>query len=134
MGYYVAFSPDGIHWKEEPTPVFTYNPVRDTMNTMWDPRTNKFVAFVKQQVDGKRARFVSESSDFLHWSAPAAMLAADIQDPAGVELYNSNGFYYEGMYLGLLTIFHPTPLDNIYDLTILNDVLKARSLPTVSAT
>ncbi|MEO7650174.1 MAG: hypothetical protein ABIZ80_06880, partial [Bryobacteraceae bacterium] len=114
MGYYVAFSPDGIHWKERPEPVFDYNPVRDTMALMWDPRASKYVAFIKQGVDGKRARFISESDDFIHWSKPAQILAADAQDAPGVELYNNMGFPYEGMYLGLLTVFHTIPLDNIY--------------------
>jgi hypothetical protein len=114
MGYYVAFSPDGTHWKTEPEPVFTYDPVRDTMNTMWDPRTQRYIAFVKQQVDHKRARFLSESTDFLHWSKPAPILAADAQDGPTTELYNNTGFPYQGMYLGLLTIFHPQPLTNIY--------------------
>lgn len=114
MGYYVAFSPDGIHWNEQPEPVFTYNPVRDTMSLMQDPRTGKYIAFVKEQVAGKRARFLSESGDFLHWSDPRPMLVADDRDPEGVELYANTGFAYEGIYLGLLTVFHPKPLDNIY--------------------
>ncbi|MFB3829078.1 MAG: hypothetical protein ACE15B_20090 [Bryobacteraceae bacterium] len=114
MGHYVAFSPDGLRWTERPQPVFKYLPVRDTMTTMWDPRANRFVAFVKQEVEGKRARFISFSGDFVNWSQPERMLAADAQDPPAVELYNNTGFYYEGMYLGLLTVFHPEPKDNIY--------------------
>jgi hypothetical protein len=114
MGYYVAFSPDGIHWKTQPDPVFIYDPVRDTMNTMWDPRTRRYLAFVKEHVDHKRARFVSESEDFLHWSKPVPILAADAHDDPSTELYNNTGFLYEGMYLGLLTVFHPLPLTNIY--------------------
>lgn len=113
-GYYIAFSADGIRWKEEPKPVWVYDPVRDTMTTMWDPRTGKYVAFVKQTVAGKRARFWSESADFLHWTGPAPMLAADDKDPPEVELYNNTGFYYEGMYLGLLAVFHPAPPENVY--------------------
>jgi hypothetical protein len=114
MGHYVAFSPDGIRWTERPDPVFPYLPVRDTMSLMWDERTAKYIAFVKQQVKGKRARFVSESADFVTWSTPREMLVDDDRDPRDVELYHNTGFPYEGMYLGLLTIFHPTPLDNIY--------------------
>jgi len=114
MGYYVAFSPDGIRWREQPDPVFTYLPVRDTMSLMWDPQTKRYMAYVKEQVDKKRARFVSESADFLHWSAPVPMLTADAVDPPDAELYASTGFHYEGMYLGLMTVFHPSPLDNIY--------------------
>lgn len=114
MGHYVAFSPDGIHWAKPERLVFPYLPVRDTMSLMWDRRTSKYVAFVKQQVDGKRARFISESDDFLNWTTPKPMLAADSRDPRSVELYHNTGFTYEGMYLGLLTVFHPEPLDNIY--------------------
>ena len=114
MGHYVAFSPDGIRWSKPERLVFPYLPVRDTMSLMWDPRTSKYVAFVKQQVDGKRARFVTESDDFLTWTTPKQMLVADERDGRAVELYHSTGFPYEGMYLGLLTVFHPEPLDNIY--------------------
>lgn len=114
MGHYVAFSPDGIHWTERPEPAFPYLPVRDTMSLMWDERTSKYIAFLKQQVKGKRARFLSESDDFIHWSTPQQMLVDDDRDPKDAELYHSTGFPYEGMYLGLLTVFHPSPLDNIY--------------------
>lgn len=114
MGHYVAFSPDGIRWSKPERLVFPYLPVRDTMSLMWDPRTSKYIAFVKQQVEGKRARFLSESDDFLTWTTPKQILAADDRDPANVELYHNTGFAYEGMYLGLLTVFHPEPLDNIY--------------------
>jgi hypothetical protein len=96
MGHYVAFSPDGLRWREIPKPVFPYDPVRDTASTMWDPRTGTFVAFVKQQVAGKRARFLSESKDFLNWPAPVRMPAADAQDPPSIELYNNTGFYLRG--------------------------------------
>jgi len=42
------------------------------------------------------------------------MLVADEGDGRNVELYHNTGFAYEGIYLGLLTVFHPEPLDNIY--------------------
>ena len=113
-GHYVAFSPDGLRWKERPAPVFPYDPVRDTATTMWDPLSQEFVAFVKQHVDHKRARFISRSKDFINWSAPERMLTADDQDPPALELYNSTGFFYEGMYLGLLTVFHQESKDNLY--------------------
>jgi len=114
MGDYAAFSPDGIRWSRPERLIFPYLPVRDTMSLMWDPRASKYIAFVKQQVNGKRARFVSESDDFLTWSTPKQILVADERDPANVELYHNTGFPYEGMYLGLVTVFHPEPLDNIY--------------------
>jgi len=88
--------------------------VRDTMTTMWDPLNKLFVAFVKQPVNGKRARSISTSRDFVNWSTPERMLADDAQDPPPLELYNNTGFFYEGMYLGLLTVFHPEPRENIY--------------------
>ncbi len=84
------------------------------MATMWDPRTRKYIAFVKQPVNGKRTRWITESDDFLNWSKPVLMLKDDEKDPPAAELYHNNGFPYEGMYLGLLTIFHPEPKDNIY--------------------
>ena len=114
MGHYVAFSPDGIRWSKPERLVFPYLPVRDTMSLMWDPGSAKYVAFVKQQVDGKRARFITESDDFLNWTTPKQILVSDERDGRAVEMYHNTGFPYEGMYLGLLTVFHPEPLDNIY--------------------
>lgn len=114
MGHYVAFSPDGLRWSQLPEPVFPYLPVRDTAATAWDPRTKKYLAFVKQQVDGKRTRWISESDDFVHWTPPVLMLQDDENDPPAAELYHNNGFYYEGMFLGFMTVFHPAPKTNIY--------------------
>src|SRR5439155_26449306 len=81
---------------------------------MCDPQTKRYMAYVKEQVYTQRARFVSESADFLPWHAPVPMFTADAVDPPDAELSASTGFHYEGIYLGLMTVFHPFPLDNIY--------------------
>lgn len=47
-GYYVAFSPDGLHWYERPRPVFRLDEgVGDCMTLMHDTRRGRYTAFVK---------------------------------------------------------------------------------------
>ena len=47
-GYYVAFSPDGLHWHERPRPVFRLDEgIGDCMTLMHDTRRGRYTAFVK---------------------------------------------------------------------------------------
>lgn len=105
IGNYVLFSADGIRWREHKEPVMV-KPIGDTLAIMYDTNRRKHVAYVKQMVDGKRARFLCESDDFIHWSNPQPMLAADEHDPEDLELYHNSGFNYEDMYLGFMTVWH----------------------------
>ncbi len=106
-GMYVAFSPDGIHWKSEPGPVLhgTYgritdppfagdprplgwlNSVSDVVDATFDPMRGKYVAYTKAWIDGpdgrtfwKRSIVRTESADFLHWSPAQLVLAPDEHD------------------------------------------------------
>ncbi|MCK4590235.1 MAG: hypothetical protein KAT86_00675, partial [Candidatus Latescibacteria bacterium] len=54
----------------------------------------------------KRVRGVSFSDDFKNWTKPVTCLLPDDHDPRDVEFYRQGGWVYEGMYLGLLEIYH----------------------------
>ena len=119
-GYYTATSPDGLHWTVGSPPVLTKrkdDPLMSDANTcMFDPLRNRYIAFTKRhQVwpDGigdqgvmKRVRGVSFSDDFKNWTRPVTCLLPDDHDARDVEFYRQGGWIYEGMYLGLLEIYH----------------------------
>ena len=124
-GYYLAFSPDGIHWRRHdanpvwPGPAGGTDPSGpgDVINTFFDAATGRFVAFAKVRradVFGS-GRIVArgESPDAVSWSVPEVVLVPDERDPEGAtQFYGMAAFPYEDLYLGLLWVFH-TDADTI---------------------
>ena len=76
----------------------------------------------KQWFSGRAVARV-ESADFLTWdftkpaTAPVVM-TADLQDKPGTEIYSMKVFPYEGVYVGLVQIFHATPEDGTLDVQL----------------
>jgi len=102
-GWYVAFSPDGIHW----TP-YQGNPVIkaycDTnQNVVYDPRIKKYVGFSRFGLGRKLAR--SESSEFINWSKPELVLECDEDDGPNTQIYGAGVDLYEGVYLAMIWIY-----------------------------
>jgi hypothetical protein len=100
-GMWVAFSPDGMHWK-------THGPVlrrgSDTTQTiLYDPVLKKYVGFGRFGFGRTVAR--TESADCLHWTEPTQVLAADQQDGPGAQIYGMPADLYEGIYLGMLWMY-----------------------------
>jgi len=64
-----------------------------------------------------------ESPDFLRWdfakpdTAPVVM-TADLRDKPGTEIYSMKVFRYEGIYIGLVQVFHATPDESTLDVQI----------------
>ncbi len=123
-GYYLAFSPDGIHWRQhEGNPVWpgaaggtTPDGPGDVINTFFDTAAGRFVAFAKvrrAEVFGS-GRIIArgESPDGITWSAPEVVLVPDELDPPDTQFYGMAAFPYENLYLGLLWVFH-TDADTI---------------------
>jgi len=126
-GLGVAFSPDGIHWEalEKPVTLATSDGA-----THWfrDPAAGHFVMygrgrhiapeFEAKYVDdpcfkhhGGRAVRRAESPDFLRWE-PAdgqIVLAADTEDGPADDIYGMSVFPYQGVYIGLVQMFHNYP-------------------------
>lgn len=126
-------SPDGITWKwEEDTSLngvpgslenagsnhgFPYG-VGDVLITRWDPRLRKYIAHTKHTAgpdfrfpfrDTHQARVVGwcESDDLIHWSRPRIYAAPDGEDakfPGMYGIYEANGFPYESLWLGQLSM------------------------------
>ena len=122
-GLFIAFSPDGVHWNAEEEPV-TYAIVDGL--TGWFREKDKFVLygrtkahapnmiarygsdrFFKQQNWGRAVNRV-ESSDFVNWTPENGelVLTSDALDGPGAEIYGMSVFPYEGIYIGLVQMFH----------------------------
>ena len=139
-GLGVAGSPDGIHWKLIESWA-TEAIVDGATHWMWDSSRSKFVLYgrtrkalpevsaawstnewFKKWFSGRAVARV-ESADFVKWdftkadSAPVA-LTADLQDKAGTEIYSMKVFPYEGIYIGLVQVFHATPDDSTLDVQL----------------
>ena len=109
-GVCVAVSPDGIHWTPYPN-----NPVipisSDTHHPLiWDETIGRYVIYLRSDyVDRRVAR--SESADGFRWSQPQVVLEPDDKDAPDDQFYNLAAFRYEGVYFGLLSVFHTDPTE-----------------------
>jgi len=95
-GIYVAFSPDGIHWRpSEHNPVLPL--ISDTAHcAFWDQRIGKYVAYVRAK-PAKYGRAVArtESDDFEHWTLPEICFL-----PPRFQFYSMGVTPYQGIYIG----------------------------------
>jgi len=128
-GLGVADSADGIHFRSV-NPWSTEAIVDGATHWMRDPATKQYVLYgrTKHVPDEIRAAWGSqewfgghwgravarvESSDFLSWDITDAreapvVLAVDPADRPGDEIYSMMVFPYEGIYIGLVQVFHNT--------------------------
>ena len=127
-GLGVAVSPDGIHWRLYESWA-TQATCDGATHWMHDPVSRRYVLYgrtkfaspeVLAAVAGKPwlhfwgrsvIRAESKPDDFLHWeqvepNSGELVLTADVQDPPGSEIYSMMVFPYEGVYIGLVQMFH----------------------------
>jgi hypothetical protein len=139
-GLGVAASRDGLRWKLIDNWA-TSAIVDGATHWMFDPAREKYVLYgrtlqsrpeveaawrtndwFKQWFSGRAVARV-ESSDFFQWdftktgSAPV-VLNAELQDKPGTEIYSMKVFPYEGIYIGLVQVFHATPDDATLDVQL----------------
>ena len=122
-------SPDGITWTLLDVPPV---PSQDESNLSFDRQAHLFLHTVKHRGPYGRSVWLSTSPDFAHWTEPQLTFHADdldqeigreriaarladptlqrlfSHDPAlyNVEVYNMGLFRYEGLYIGLPTMYH----------------------------
>ena len=139
-GMGVATSPDGIHWTLIDNWA-TSAIVDGATHWMFDPVREKYVLYgrtlnivpevvaawqtngwFKQWFSGRAVARI-ESTDFIKWdftkpgTAPVVM-TADLQDKPITEIYSMKVFPYEGIYIGLVQVFHATPDDSTLDVQL----------------
>jgi hypothetical protein len=127
-GLGVAFSPDGIHWTPAQDDPVTYATVDGQTHWFFDDQSNRYVLYgrtkhIAPEVQAKyganpnfkyhwgRAVARAESADFIHWTPDMGqlILSTDIKDGPMEEIYSMHVFPYEGLYVGLVQVFHNYP-------------------------
>lgn len=118
-GMWLATSPDGIHFVpfgEGPL----VSQIGDVLPTIYDQSRDRFLSFTKinEVRPGdplyRRSVGISTSPDGLRWTPARLVLTQDEVDDAQTramggertEFYGMSGFPYEGIYVGLLWVFH----------------------------
>ena len=126
-----AVSPDGIQWTKLDVPSI---PSSDEGNFSYDPREGLFIHSVKRGGPFGRAVAIATSRDFKTWHDYGVVFHADeldqeigrkriaerLKNPTlkqteydtpehySVQIYNMGVFHYEGLYIGLPSIYHHT--------------------------
>ena len=102
----VAFSADGIHWKQGPT-----NPVAPYSDTQiapyWDARLGRYVAYCRTGPPNVRNIARIESEDFVNWSPKVRVLKrTNLDKPYSTSLYTMTAMPYASVYIGLVNTYH----------------------------
>lgn len=126
-----ATSPDGLHWTKLDIPKI---PSSDEANFSHDPASGLFIHTVKRGGPHGRALAIAVSHNFQKWADFGIVFHADDEDQTrgraniaarvadsmleplryvdnvapNVDVYNMGVFRYEGLYIGLPTMFHAT--------------------------
>ena len=122
-----AYSPDGIHWTDEPkNPVTPFN---DTQSCpFWDAQRDRYVAHVRYGPPNSRMCSFIESEDFIHWSPKITILwpaptdegrKSKMDIPFNTKHYAMQALQYGGVYFGFLWTYHgetiaPIPEDELW--------------------
>jgi hypothetical protein len=126
-----AVSPDGIEWRKLDVPAISSS---DEGNFSYDPNEGLFIHTVKRGGPFGRSVAVATSRDFKTWRDYGVVFHADERDQEigrrriaerfanpmlkqteyntpqhySVQIYNMGVFHYEGVYIGLPSIYHHT--------------------------
>ena len=126
-----AVSPDGIHWTKLNLPVISSS---DEGNFSYNPQEGLFIHTVKRGGQYGRSVAAATSSDFQNWTDHGLIFHADATDQKmgaeriearrknphlkqtefnnpehySVQIYNMGVFLYEGIYIGLPSMYHHT--------------------------
>jgi hypothetical protein len=128
-GFSVATSPDGIHWEPRDQAV-THATVDGQTHWCRRPGSGRYILYGRNsggrlspefvarhgsnplsKSNAGRAALWAETDNFLQWKCDAGerILGADAQDGPGDEIYSLHGLPYEGIYVGLVQVYHNYP-------------------------
>ena len=104
-GVFYSFSADGLTWTlpEDRRAKSGYSDTGQCL--LWDPRLNKYVAYGRFGGVGRRVARM-ESDDFVHWTDPVLVFEADKDDGPNAQIYGISVNYYEGVYIGMIWMYH----------------------------
>ena len=99
----VNFSEDGVHWGEM-IQWPRWNPPADSHNFPFrDKVDGLFKVITRTWKNGVRISAICSSRDFINWSEPREILRGDGFES---QVYSMPVFWYDGLYLGLASMFH----------------------------
>lgn len=122
-GLFVACSADGMHWSPHGEPA-THATVDGLTTWMHEPDGYVLYGRTRYHAPDMLARFGDDpffqknnwgrsvtraaSRDFFNWEPAGGdiVMAADPEDGIGAEIYGMHVFPYEGIYIGLVQVFH----------------------------
>lgn len=94
-----CFSVDGIRWSKR---VHVFDARGDCHNNaFWAEPLKRYVAITREYPGSNRVVMRTESKDFITWKKPVEVL----RGPITKQTYSMPAFPYEGVYLGLVSIF-----------------------------
>lgn len=102
-------SGDGIHWNTQDG--IRWHPyVGDPIATaFWNPYRQSYVLTARPTLNDRRVA-VLETRDWKQFTAPELALQPDALDTPCAEAYGMPVFQYEHMFIGLLWVYHTTPV------------------------
>lgn len=112
--YHAAVSPDGLRWTATP-PDRGVITSADTITLTQHPVTGEYLAYHKRSDPQGRTVWLARSRDFLNWTEPERVLAADDFDNAWTstpnqrtDIYNMSVFPHAAGFIGLPAVFRIT--------------------------
>jgi len=106
---FIAFSEDGVHWKDAPE-----NPVWSGRtdcgnNIVYNGDRDVFMMYRRATINAGEVRRIaySESKDLITWTQPVNVVRREENDP--IYLYSMHVTAYHGIYLGQLLRLHVHP-------------------------
>jgi hypothetical protein len=118
-GFFIAYSPDGIHWTHPfRQPVFTCPCDASSLSRGSDGTYHAW--FKTSTASDRHFRILgqSDSDDFESWTEPRVILEPDWRDPYGTEFYGMSAFDYAGSTIGLIWVYHNAPDDKSADIQL----------------
>lgn len=109
LNAYLVTSPDGIQWEYEES-VRWQESVGDPISAVfWNPYRESYVITTRPALNDRRIA-LSETRDWRTYSQPELALQPDALDTPCAQAYGMPVFQYEHMFVGLLWIYHTTPV------------------------
>ena len=105
-----AVSPDGIHWKRLPEPLWdSYYNNDGGPSIYFDHKLEKYVLFTRQNYPRRRSIARAETADFRRWPHPTLVLTPGPQEAPSDDFYSNTYISYPGAekaHLMLTSVYH----------------------------
>ena len=105
---YMLVSPDGLHWTRRESRWHNIAPPDPPTCVFWNDVRQSYVLTTRPE-GGDRRISVSETKDWTSFTTPELALQCDPLDAPLTQIYGMPVIPYEGIYIGLVWLFHCIP-------------------------